>query len=335
MPQTPPRPYQLFARLMLFVLLVSVLPLFLTASASAAKFIVTENQPQVVQYQHYTISPFYVPYSGYWGYRPFVYYPAPWFTGFTVSIGTGPIIAGVNQRWAYPWGGVWGSPWSYPSLIPPAPSWRPYYLLSSPWRSPYRPWGHWRAGQGFIAAGKPAWGRQPWRGNRGGISRDFVSGRPNLDHRPGLASQQEGRPVIISKPPPGQGMVPPRTASRPAGAAWGKPWQKGGPVVMDTHRPDRPSIRVIPPPPGSPRHLDASRRIPPPPIVDTNRPPQYYYPEYRGVQRARKFYRYGEIQPLIAPRFEGFVGRGRISAGQGGRSGFRGGGFRGGGFRGR
>jgi hypothetical protein len=312
----------------------------LTDAAPAGKFIGTENQPQLVRYQDYPLSPFSVPYSGYWGNRPSVYHPGSWFRGATFGIGTGPIIVGVNQRWAHPWGGVWGSPWGYSSISLPNLYWRPYFILGSPWRSPYQPWGRWRSGQGYIAAGKPAWGRQPWRGNRGGISRDFVSGQPNLAHRPGVVNQLDERPVVVSKPPPGQGLAPPRTAAklpatRPAGATWAKPWQEGGPVVLDTHRARRPAIRVLPPPsPGSPQHLDASRRTSPPVTVDDNLSSSWY----RGARQARKFYRYRQIQPQTAPRFEGFAGRGRISAGQEfrrGSFGFRGGGFRGGGFRGR
>jgi hypothetical protein len=346
MPQTPPRPYQLLACLVLFALVAAVLLLLLTDSAPAGKFMVTENQPQVVRYQDYTLSPFYVPYSGSWGYRPSVYYPGYSFTGVTVDIGIGPVVVGVNRRWTYPWGGVGGSPWGYSSINLPNLYWRPYYM-GSPWRSPYRSWGPWRPGQGYLVAGKPAWGRQLWRGTRGGRKRDFISTQPNLAHRPGMANQLDGRPVIVSKPPPGQGLVPPRTAARlpatrPAGAAWAKPWREGGPVVMDTHRAARPVIRVVPPPSaGSPGRLDVSRRTSPPVTVDDNRSSSWY----RGAPQARKYYRYRKVDPWTGGYFKRFggrefrggipAGRGYISAGRGFKGGHGRGGFRGGGFRGR
>jgi hypothetical protein len=342
MPQTPPRPYQLLACLVLFALVAAVLLLLLTDSAPAGKFIATENQPQVVRYQDYTLSPFYVPYSGYWGYRPSVYHPGSWFRGATFGIGTGPIIAGVNQRWAHPWVGVGGSPWGYSS----------YNRLGTPWRYPYQPWGDYRPGIGYLDAGKPAWGRQSRRGTRGGIGRDFTLGRSNFHNRQGVPYKLAGKPAVVIKPPPRQGLVPPRTAARlpatrPAGAAWAKPWQEGGPVVMDTHRAARPVTRVVPPPSaGSPGRLDVSRRTSPPVTVDDNRSSSWY----RGAPQARKYYRYRKVDPWTGGYFKRFggrefrggipAGRGYISAGREfkgghGRGGFSGGGFRGGGFRGR
>jgi hypothetical protein len=347
MPQSPPLPSRLLPFLVFFVLVLTLFPLLSVTTVRAAKFTATQYQPHLEIYQDYPLSPFSVPYRAYWGYRTSYYHPRYWFAGAGVGIGPG-IILGVGNRWrAYPWGGGWSGPQGYSASNLYNLYCRPYYRPGRTWCYPYRPGSLWRPGQDYIAAGKPAWGRQPWMVTRGFTGRVFTLGRSNLHNRPGVPDKLPGRPAGVIQVHPAPDKAPIQTATRapatgPAGAAWAKPWKGGGPIVMDTRRAARPSTHVIPPPANSStQRLDSSRRTPPPANIARDRASSWY----RGGPRARKYRRYWKVDPRRGRYFKRFggrrfrggiaAGRGYISAGRGFRGGHGRGTFRGGGFRGR
>jgi hypothetical protein len=330
-------------------LVLTLFPLLSVTTVHATKFTVTQYQPHFKIYQDYPLSPFSGPYRGYWVYRPSYYHPKYWFVGAGLGIGPG-IILGVGNRWrAYPGGVGWWGPWGYPSSNFYC---TPYYGTVRPCCYPYQQGSFWRAGRGYIVAGKlkRRWQPRivPWRFN----NRNFILGRSKSRHRPGIADAPVEQPAAVIKVRTAPGRAPIQTATRlpvtgPAQAAWAKPWKEGGPIVMDTRRAARPSIRVVPPPSSSStQRLDSSRRTSLPANIARGGASSWY----RGGPRARKYRRYWKVDPRRGRYFKGFggrrfwggiaAGRGYISAGRGfrgghGRGGFRGGGFRGGGFRGR